>query len=587
MPDTANQYRQSRLDDGAQCLAAALDLQSRGLSVLALCPPDHMGVGKKHDQHCDSPGKCPLGLWKDFQDRRATADELRKKWNDNPTLNVGVALGHVSGIVRLDVEGGAAKSELDRISGGRLPPTWEFKSGRSDGTGVGILYSIPTGIVFKTTGRSFRDGELRFQAKGAQTVLPPSRHKDGGLYQWLPGRAPWQIPIAPAPQWMVDRYREKPPKAFPRSQGDHPDAARVADALRFMSGVDDYDQWLRIGMALHDWDCESGHELWCEWSKDSTKFDEEVCDIKWSSFKSGGGITIATIFKSARDAGWKPPRSNAAITTSVAGKAEANAANDSGDGSVHGVSIILDYFRERYRPVFRRGNSICCIDGADIPMGVACAVPDSALIERLAAAVDAPKYPGGSIKRNGLPGFFKNWCRVAWGDLLATLPDEDTAELAEDAPAREVFRRLVRDAMLSEIALGDSIHNKGVNRVEKRSLIDWCEKFAKTGPWRSIRSKKCWCKLEQLADGELILKVAIRHELFAQLHADKRLCELCPNRFSRRAARYGVGKSTRADRPGGQAVVVLDQEFVADLIGSIDEEQGDEPMEPIVVRAEG
>src|SRR5262249_30343128 len=132
--------------------------------------------------------------------------ELDRKWQANPTLNVGVALGPASGMVRIDVDGDAARRQLEEISGGDLPPTWEFKSGRADGTGLGILYKIPPGVTFKTTGQFVQDGELRFQAQGAQTVLPPSRHKDGNLYEWLDGRSPRDLPPAPAPAWVVSRW---------------------------------------------------------------------------------------------------------------------------------------------------------------------------------------------------------------------------------------------------------------------------------------------------------------------------------------------------------------------------------------------
>ena len=558
--------RQSRIDDGADCLAAALVLLSRGLSVLAICPPDHAGVGKTHAEHCNSPGKCPWGVWKEFQDRLPTADEIRKKWRDNPTCNVGAALGPVSGIVRVDIEGNIAQAELEQLSGGDLPPTWEFKSGRVDGTGRGILWGIPPGVVFQTTGVSLQDGELRFQAKGAQTVLPPSRHMSGGRYAWLPGRSPSEIQIALAPKWAIERYKVKPRNQRSRNQDDNPVAARVADALRHVPGADDYDSWLRIGMALHDWDLEAGFDLWCEWSKSSTKFDADACGVKWESFSAGDGVTIASVFGAARDAGWKLPP---VLGKSISG-VQAGAAGASNDvGPVSAQAIILDYFRARYRPVYRRGNIICCVDGAEVSMTVACSVADSVLIDQLMKAADVPTFQGGVIKRNALPGFFKTWARVAWGDLLSTLPDEDGVALESDGPAREVFRRLMREALLSEVVLGDTIGTEGTTKTERRSLIDWCQRFAKQGPWKSIRSKKCWCKLQVQPDGELILMVAIRHELLAQLRADKRLCEIGANIFTRRATRYGVGTSTRANRPRGQAVVVLDQEFVADLTDSI------------------
>lgn len=204
----------------------------------------------------------------------------------------------------------------------------------------------------------------------------------------------------------------------------------------------------------------------------------------------------------------------------------------------------------------------------------AIAAPDSRLIGRLAEAADAPRFKGGGVNRDRLPGFFKTWASVAWGDLLTSLPDEDGADAKGVELAREDFRRLVRDALLTEVQLVDA-SDRGPTQIERRSVIDWCERFAKPGPWRSIRSKQVWCKNDLLPGGEIKLRVALRHSLFAQLKADRRLCELSSNVFTRRAAKYGVGSTGgRADRPHGQSAVVLTDEFVASLTGGFWEESG-------------
>ena len=127
------------------------------------------------------------------------------------------------------------------------------------------------------------------------------------------------------------------------------------------------------------------------------------------------------------------------------------------------------------------------------------------------------------------------------------------------------------------MTLGDTIGHTGVTQVERRSLIGWCAKFARPGPWRSVRDKRCWCKLADRGGGEVRLSVAIRHEVFAQVHADRRLRDLGPNLFTRLAEKYGVGGSTRGDRPHGQSAVVLSDELVADLTAGMRDEGPDLP----------
>jgi hypothetical protein len=230
-----------------------------------------------------------------------------------------------------------------------------------------------------------------------------------------------------------------------------------------------------------------------------------------------------------------------------------------------GKDIILDYFKTHYRPVFKRGNGAHCGDGALLTQPVACGVPDSALIDRLAKAADVPRTESGAVKWAALPKFFTTWAKVSWGDLLDGLPTEDDVAPGDDGPGRAECRQLVRDALLSEVVLGKTIRGSHVTEVERRSLIDWCGKFAKDGVWRSIRSKRCWCRLKKLEGGEVELQVAVRHELFGQLKADKRLADLTANAFGRRAARYGVGTSTREERPHGLSAVVLDPAFIREL----------------------
>ncbi len=236
-----------------------------------------------------------------------------------------------------------------------------------------------------------------------------------------------------------------------------------------------------------------------------------------------------------------------------------------------GVRIILEHFREHFRPAFKRGTAIVTADGEEVPMLVGTAAPTSPLIDRLMHAADAPTC-NGYVKRGGLPGFYRSWARVAWGDLLTELPDEDDADLGAESPPGEEFRRLVRAALLCEVTLADTIGHTAITQVERRSLIGWCCRFAKPGPWRAIRSKCCWCKREVRADGEEVLMVAIHHDLFEQVQADRRLRAMGAKAFARRAAKYGVGRARDGNRPHGIRALVLEPDFIIQLTTGIPDE---------------
>lgn len=81
---------------------------------------------------------------------------------------------------------------------------------------------------------------------------------------------------------------------------------RSAEQLRFISGFDDYETWVRIGLALKAEHGESAFDLWRDWSAQSSKFsgDSDLL-AKWRSFDPSR-ISGATLTHLARESGWQP-----------------------------------------------------------------------------------------------------------------------------------------------------------------------------------------------------------------------------------------------------------------------------------------
>lgn len=82
----------------------------------------------------------------------------------------------------------------------------------------------------------------------------------------------------------------------------------LAEVVSYIPNNDDhYDDFVEIGMAIHDTD-PNAYPLWVNWASKSSKFDESDMMMKWDSFgKSASKVTIATLMKKAIENGYKPP----------------------------------------------------------------------------------------------------------------------------------------------------------------------------------------------------------------------------------------------------------------------------------------
>jgi hypothetical protein len=252
------------------------------------------------------------------------------------------------------------------------------------------------------------------------------------------------------------------------------------------------------------------------------------------------------------------PSPTSAPTTQVASPASATTAPT-------GYDTILEHFRRAYQPSFRRGMNVYSDSlGREVKANEAIWGPPKALLDLLAGASGVPRDKEGKPKRSALQAFFSAWARSAWLDLLAELPDEEKAEVVS-AAAEEQFRDQVSGGLHQLVTLGESVQRRGgeVARQERRSLIDWCCRFARPGPWRSIRSLRIWTRIAPDAGEGPRVEVALRVGLFGQV-GYRPLAEMTQTRFARLCESYGVG--TAGGRAHGQRVVALSPAFLDSLL---------------------
>ena len=119
------------------------------------------------------------------------------------------------------------------------------------------------------------------------------------------------------------------PERPARAPGDMPaDLKTLVDALAAIPNAGDqeldYDTWLAVCMAIHaENDGPDGLSLAHEFSARSSKYAAETLEYKWASFTAvkTGGVTVGTVYKLARAAGWQEDASDdfEALPPAVAG----------------------------------------------------------------------------------------------------------------------------------------------------------------------------------------------------------------------------------------------------------------------------
>lgn len=245
---------------------------------------------------------------------------------------VGLRLGTISGgLLALDIDGPLAEQRFFELQGNsKFPDTVSWTSGKPHRRQL-LFQALPEQMDLilpykEKCGTQDIKEELDFRWDGEQSVLPPSVHPDTGHYQWINDLS---HPVLPIPEWVIDFlqskavHRTEPTKAsviretpllsaLPTSGGSNGERWGDVDFARsYLAALahwrcDDYECWLRVGMALH---ATSDSLLldWEQWSAQSPKFKAGECEKKWQKFKPDGSISLGTLGQYAKEDGWQSP----------------------------------------------------------------------------------------------------------------------------------------------------------------------------------------------------------------------------------------------------------------------------------------
>jgi hypothetical protein len=140
----------------------------------------------------------------------ATTDReaIQHWWNQFPNANIGVATGERSGFWVLDIDErkGGEDSLNDLIrERGPLPETVEQLTG---GGGRHLLFQHVAGVGNRTAVRPGID----VRGVAGYVIAAPSIHPETRRpYAWEVDHHPLEVPVAPAPEWLIELVRDRAP----------------------------------------------------------------------------------------------------------------------------------------------------------------------------------------------------------------------------------------------------------------------------------------------------------------------------------------------------------------------------------------
>lgn len=169
--------------------------------------------GATHDKPKDN-GKHPQSrlVGDGMLSATTDADVIEAWWRADPEANVAVRCRE-SGLLVVDVDprsgGHDSLDVLEKETGG-LPVTvtaltGSYATSRGTRRGMHQFFSVDASERLRGTMRELRG--LDFKHDG-YVLVSPSRHASGHLYDWEPGRAPWETRVAPAPEALLELLRK-------------------------------------------------------------------------------------------------------------------------------------------------------------------------------------------------------------------------------------------------------------------------------------------------------------------------------------------------------------------------------------------
>ena len=243
-----------------------------------------------------------------------TIDQIKREVEDGKATGIGLITGQWSnegGLLWIDIDGSEAIPELEKLGGGSLseifPPTLTISSGKKDRQRM--LFSIPTSklglLPDKATIKiGIPSFEILFRSR--QGAIMGSHPETEGYFTTEHGNFEFAKNPPEMPEWLYaeiekaypsNKYKKKPKSGILTQQinlsyeegSEFQKKELLSEAKVYLEFLNedravDYEEWITIGMSLHQID-DSLLEAWIIWSEQAPNFQQGVCESKWNTFE--------------------------------------------------------------------------------------------------------------------------------------------------------------------------------------------------------------------------------------------------------------------------------------------------------------
>jgi hypothetical protein len=175
----------------------------------------------------------------------------------------------------------------------------------SGGGSKHYYFKVPEGVSLVVKLNEYPG--LDFKSGAAFVVGPGSAHSSGRPYETAIG-SPEDIDMVPEKLLEMLRVPERH-RADLGGKTVDVNELELAEMLSHVPNNDlDYEEWIKIGMALHHATGGAAFDLWDRWSQQSNKYDDTSMPYKWHSFgKSANPVTLGTLVHYAERGGYIQP----------------------------------------------------------------------------------------------------------------------------------------------------------------------------------------------------------------------------------------------------------------------------------------